>query len=207
MTLNVSALDKDYAKVITEADAKMNELNALACGVGLGKNALKTCDFSVDSEYRSVRNESGEYRQEFVGYRCRHSLKVEFGFDTTLLGNVLSAFAASNAKPELGVEFALADESSFVRLALAAAVDDAKMRARAIAEAAGVKLDGITSVENCNRGNDFRSNTNVNFESARRRAFRKVRFCRARKRRNHGNGCRDVRSKVIGGGIKVREVA
>lgn len=165
VTLNVSALDKDYAKVITEADAKLYELNALACGVGLGKNALKTCDFSVASEYRSVRNESGEYRQEFIGYRCRHSLKVEFGFDTTLLGNVLSAFAASNAKPELGVEFALADESGFVRLALAAAVDDAKMRASAIAEAAGVKLDGITSVENCNRGNDFRSNTNVNFES------------------------------------------
>ena len=58
VTLNVSALDKDYAKVITEADAKMNELNALACGVGLGKNALKTCDFSVASEYRSVRNET-----------------------------------------------------------------------------------------------------------------------------------------------------
>ena len=35
VTLNVSALDKDYANVITEADAKLYELNALACGVGL----------------------------------------------------------------------------------------------------------------------------------------------------------------------------
>lgn len=165
VTLNVSVLDRDYGKAMDEADERLAELRVLAASAGLEKDALKTCDFSVASEYKSVRNDSGEYRQEFVGYRCRHALKAEFGFDTALLGKVLSAFAGSKAKPELGVEFALRDERAFAGEALASAVADAKFRANAIAAAAGLMLGEIVSIENRGNGGGFRSNTNVNFEA------------------------------------------
>lgn len=165
VTLNVSVLDRDYGKAMDEADERLTELRGLAASAGLDKDALKTCDFTVASEYKSVRNDSGEYRQEFVGYRCRHALKAEFGFDTALLGKVLSAFAGSKAKPELGVEFALRDERAFAGEALASAVADARFRASAIATAAGLTLGEIVSIENRGNNGDFRSNTNVNFET------------------------------------------
>lgn len=165
VTLNVSALDRDYGKAMDEADERLTELRGLAASAGLDKDAMKTCDFTVASEYKSVRNDSGEYRQEFVGYRCRHALKAEFGFDTALLGKVLSAFAGSKSKPELGVEFALRDERAFAGEALASAVADAGFRASAIATAAGLTLGEIVSIENHGNNGDFRSNTNVNFET------------------------------------------
>lgn len=165
VTLNVSVLDRDYGKVMDKADEMLRELRVSATAAGLQKDALKTCDFSVASEYRSVRNDSGEYRQEFVGYRCRHALKAEFGFDTALLGKVLSAFAGSKAKPELGVEFGLRDERAFAGEALASAVADAKFRAGAIAAAAGLTLGEIVNIENRVDGGGFRSDTNVNFET------------------------------------------
>ncbi len=165
VTLNVSVLDRDYGKVMDKADEMLRELRVSATSAGLQKDVLKTCDFSVASEYRSVRNDSGEYRQEFVGYRCRHALKAEFGFDTALLGKVLSAFAGSKAKPELGVEFGLRDERAFAGEALASAVADAKFRAGAIAAAAGLTLGEIVNIENRVDGGGFRSDTNVNFET------------------------------------------
>ena len=66
VTLNASALDPDYGKAMDEADKYLAELRGLAAAAGLEKDALKTCDFSVVSEYKSVRNDGGEYRQKFV---------------------------------------------------------------------------------------------------------------------------------------------
>lgn len=165
VTLGLSALDPDYGAAMDKADENLAELRGLATAAGLAKDALKTCDFSVTSEYNSVKGDNGEYRREFVGYRCRHGLKAEFGFDTALLGKVLSEFAKSKAAPQLGVEFALRDERAFAGEALASAVADARFRANAIATAAGLTLGDVLSIENRGNNGGFRSNTNVNFET------------------------------------------
>lgn len=109
--------------------------------LGLDDEALTTASYHLQPEY----DYAGE-RRELVGYRAVHVLTVEADVDQA--GAVIDAAVAAGAVRVHGVQFTLTDETrqSAREQALGDAMGHAAADAGAVADAAGLSLDGVRSV-------------------------------------------------------------
>jgi uncharacterized protein YggE len=147
VTLTLKSLDKQYEKAMAESAARKEKLNAALAAVGFDPRDVKTADFSVSSEYEGVHDKNGNYKNVFVGYACRHTLKLEFPFENRRLSAVLGAVAGCLSDPELNVQFTVKDKESAGEALLRDAAENAKRRAAVLAEASGVELGQLMDVD------------------------------------------------------------
>ena len=91
--------------------------------------------------------ENGAYRQRLVGYRYRHTMKVEFDSDNDRLGKVLYALANSELQPEFNISYTVKDREAAKNELLGKAVADAKEKAAVLTQAAGVILKDIQTID------------------------------------------------------------
>ena len=145
--MNLSALDPDYGCAAEIMDEKTAALTAAAEAAGFPKKELKTASFNVNTEYRGVHDpKTGEYRQEFAGYRVFHGLTLGFPLDLCKLGELLGGFSDSGADPELSIRFTVADPEAVRREALEKAAANARKKAELLAAASGVKLGELLTI-------------------------------------------------------------
>ena len=138
---------KDYDKAIREASEKSEELQKAFKGCGFQPEDLKTVNFSVDAEYTGYSDKNGNWKQRFVGYRFNQTLKIEFPLDNELLGRILYALAKSGVKSEFRIQYTVRDVEACRNELLGNAVRDAKEKANVLAEASGVKLGMVMTVD------------------------------------------------------------
>lgn len=147
VTMNLSALDPDYGRAAEIMDEKTAALTAAAEAAGFPKKELKTASFNVNTEYRGVHDpKTGEYRQEFAGYRVFHGLTLGFPLDLAKLGELLGGFSDSGADPELSIRFTVSDPEAVRREALEKAAANAREKAELLAAASGVKLGELLTI-------------------------------------------------------------
>ena len=137
---------EEYAKALEKASEERQALQGVVRGFGFADGDLKTLSFNVDPEYEGYE-ENGIYKQKFKGYRYYHQLKLEFPSDNERLGKVLYALAKSGLRPEFHIGFFAGDPESVRNALLADAMKDAKEKALALTEAAGVSLGDIRSID------------------------------------------------------------
>lgn len=65
----------------------------------------KTTRFNVSTNYESIRDRDGNYRQVSAGYQCSQGFRLAFPLDMKRLGQVLSTIAGSGTQPELHIAF------------------------------------------------------------------------------------------------------
>ena len=148
LTMNLSALEPDYGRASEEMDRKTSALTAAAEAAGFEKKELKTTAFNVNAEYRGVHDpETGEYRQEFAGYRVFHGLSLGFPLDLVRLGELLGGISDSGANPELSIRFTVSDPEAVRREALERAAVNAREKAELLAAASGVKLGELLTIQ------------------------------------------------------------
>lgn len=148
VTMNLSALEPDYGRAEEEMDRKTAALTAVAEAAGFPKKELMTTAFNVNTEYRGVHDpKTGEYRQEFAGYRVFHGLILEFELDLAKLGKLLGGFSDSGADPELSIRFTVSDPEAVRREALERAASNAREKAELLAAASGVKLGELLTIQ------------------------------------------------------------
>ncbi len=116
-------------------------VRAALADIGIEDDAVETAYFRIDPMYDHTRES-----RELVGYRAVHALTVESEVDAA--GAVIDAAVGAGASRVEGVQFTLTDETrqSAREQALARAMTAAAGDAGAIAEAAGLTLDGVRSV-------------------------------------------------------------
>jgi uncharacterized protein YggE len=131
----------EYATAIARAAVQVEGLRASLEAQGVRAAALKTTGFAVDTEYDRDSEE-----RTLVGYMASHSLRLELSRDADA-GAVLDTVAEAAPGVELRVSFEIVDRRGFRQRLLAAAVEDARRNAETIAEAAGVRLGSIASIE------------------------------------------------------------
>ena len=136
----------EYAQALEKAAEERQTLQAVVREFGFGENDLKTLNFNVDPEYEGYQ-EDNIYKQRFKGYRYYHDLKLEFPSDNERLGKVLFALAKSGLTPEFHIGFFVSDPESVRNALLGDAVADAKAKAEVLAEAAGVTLGDVQSID------------------------------------------------------------
>ena len=147
LMLTLSDVKKDYDKALKEASAKSAELQKAFCGCGFSKEDLKTVNFSVDAEYTGYSDKDGNWKQRFVGYRFNQMLKIEFPLDNDKLGQILYALAKSGVKSEFRIQYTVSNPEACRNELLGKAVSDAKEKAAVLAEASGVKLGAIQTID------------------------------------------------------------
>ena len=135
-----------YQKALEDSAKNTALLRGILTEQGFGPEDLKTVDFSVDPEYEGYQVK-GVYKQRLAGYRYRHEMKIEFASDTARLGRILTALSGCPANPELSIAYAVRDPEKAKNELLSRAVRDAREKARVLAEAAGLTLGEILTVD------------------------------------------------------------
>lgn len=147
ISVTLESDDLDYDKALETATAAVDSMTLALVSVGFDKSDLKTSDYSVRTEYKSVRDENGNYSQEFDGYVCRYLLKLGLELDTEKLGKALGALTSVEPKPEISISFTVKDPSAVSERLLRSAAENARAKAQILCEASGVKLGGLVSVD------------------------------------------------------------
>lgn len=164
VSIRLETENKEYDKTMELASEKINILNKSLQEIGFEKNAVKTTNFNVRTNYENVKTENGNYKNVFCGYVCTHNLKIEFDFDINRLSKVLSAISECLAKPEFSISFTVKDSTVISAELLKSASQNAKEKAEILCGASDVKLGELVSIDyNWGEINVY-SNTNYNIE-------------------------------------------
>lgn len=109
-----------------------------------GKNvAVKTLRYSITPRYRYPKDGG---QREKDGFTATNVVRVETGA-LDQVGNIIDAATASGANRVEQLQFSLRDEEATRAEALRAATRSARSKAQAIAEALGLKVGDVISVD------------------------------------------------------------
>lgn len=146
ITVTLTGVYKEYAEALKRSSEDTEKIKDILSGFGFKWTDLKTLNFNVDTEYEGY-TENGVYKQRLIGYRYRHTMKVEFTSDNDRLGKVLYALANSDLDPEFNISYTVKDQESAKNELLGKAVADAKEKAAVLTQAAGVELKDIQTID------------------------------------------------------------
>jgi uncharacterized protein YggE len=115
----------------------MHRVIAAVRSAGVAKGDVKTQDVSVSPSY--------EDEGRINGYSARNSVLVTIR-DLSKAGAVLDAASNAGANEVYGPTLSRSDEDALQARALRDAVSNARMKAEALADAAGVSLGRVTAI-------------------------------------------------------------
>ena len=147
LLLTLENKGEEYAETARQATEYVEELKQCFEELGFERADLKTRSYSIGTEYEHYQVNEGEWKQRFVGYISRHSLKIEFDADNNRLGQILYALAHTSVKPEFRIEYTVKDKEGAKKLLLSKAVADSKEKAQVLVTAAGVKLGDVATID------------------------------------------------------------
>lgn len=151
LRLSMETAEYEYDAAMKAAAEKIDFLNKALEAAGFEKKSAKTADFRVRADYDRLNDGKGNYTSVFMGYKCRHELKIEFDFDTKRLAKALSEISKCIAKPEISIDFTVKDSSAVSGELLKAAVKNAREKAEILCATSGAKLGELLSID-YNRG-------------------------------------------------------
>lgn len=147
LRLSMETAEYEYDAAMKTAAEKIDFLNKVLEAAGFEKKSAKTADFRVRADYDRRNDGKGNYTSVFMGYKCRHELKIEFDFDTKRLAKALSEISKCIAKPEISIDFTVKDSSAVSGELLKAAVKNAREKAEILCAASGAKLGELLSID------------------------------------------------------------
>lgn len=147
LRLSMETAEYEYDAAMKAAAEKIDFLNKALEAAEFEKKSAKTADFRVRADYDRLNDGKGNYTSVFMGYKCRHELKIEFDFDTKRLAKALSEISKCIAKPEISIDFTVKDSSAVGGELLKAAVKNAREKAEILCAASGAKLGELLSID------------------------------------------------------------
>ena len=147
------APDRAWVEIRAESRAKdpkeAQRLNVYAMGpvmdklkaMALGDQAIRTLSYDLQPEYDYANG-----RQTLRGYVARNAIEVRVD-DIAKVGDVLGTAVGAGATSVGGLRFDLKDRAAAEREALGLAVRDARARAEALANGAGLRIDRVVRIE------------------------------------------------------------
>ena len=146
ITMSMEGIHPEYGEALRRSSEDTESLKDLLCTFGFERSDLKTLSFNVETEYESYQYKD-TYKTRFAGYKYNHRLKVEFASDNVRLGKILYALANCKVKPEFRLSYTVRDPEAAKNELLGKAVTDAKEKAAVLANAAGVMLKEIQTID------------------------------------------------------------
>jgi uncharacterized protein len=141
LSIQVSQEGKDLDPILTQVRKQMNKVLDVLKEQGIADKDVQTEFFQVHPKYEQDRRGNAQR----AGFVVANSLSVKVR-DLKKTGKVFSAVLNAGATHVDGPNFELDNPQVAERGALAAAARDAQAKARAVAEAAGVQLGAILTI-------------------------------------------------------------
>ena len=146
LTISLEGTYPEYSEALRHSSLDTEQLKDILSAFDFKRSDLKTLNFNVETEYESYKV-NGSYKQRFIGYKFHHMMKVEFPSDNVRLGKVLYALTNCPVRPEFQLSYTVSDPEAAKNELLGKAVTDAKEKATVLAQAAGVALKDIQSID------------------------------------------------------------
>lgn len=137
----LEGLRSTYGEAVEAAADVVESLKRSVEAVGFDPTIVRTRSLSVDSSYKYVNGES-----IFEGYRYSHRIGISIPRCEEKLDLLLRALISDLNAPEFRISYLLADQTEARNEARRLAVEDARRKAEALAEAAGVGIGTIVSL-------------------------------------------------------------
>lgn len=147
LRLNLEETQPDYESALKMSAEFTEMLKDIFENLGFERSSLKTLYFNVDTVYENYQDRNKSWKRRFEGYKFMHRMKIEFQADNVLLGKVLYALAHCPAKPEFSIEYSVSDVEKCKNELLGKAIEDSKIKAKVLTEAAGVNLENILTID------------------------------------------------------------
>jgi uncharacterized protein YggE len=142
--LGVEAQEETAAAAQQRVNRAGNAIHEALRSAGVTPEAIQTTGLTLSPVYSHPGQRGGESR--LTGYRARNVVLIRL-HDVERVGPVLDAGLAAGANRVDGIDFSLEDDAELRRQALTQAVGVARAKAAAIAEAMGVSLAAVHSVQ------------------------------------------------------------
>jgi len=136
-TIGVQSEGATAREALAANSEKMDRVLTALKSAGVDKSDIKTQDVSVSPSY------ADEGRTD--GYMARNSVSVKID-DLSKAGAVLDAASNAGANEVYGPSLTRSNQDSLQAKALRDAVGDARKKAEALADAAGVRLGTVTAI-------------------------------------------------------------
>ncbi len=146
VSLFLESVDENYEKAMVKAEKGTSEIIEAITEVGFNKEDIKTTNFSVRVKYESIYVDN-IYKEKFVGYQCDQGMVLSFDLDMDKLTALLGKISTLEAKPRIDVRFTVKDKDKYIKEVLIKAVEDSKAKADVLAQASGVSLDNLISID------------------------------------------------------------
>lgn len=149
LSLTLTAQNNEYSAAMKIGSQQVEMLREAIVEAGFKADALKTINFNVRAVYEKEESKDGNskrYSQVFVGFECRHDLKLTFDLDNDKLNRALDTIAASLSQPKISIAFTVKDPNALTDKILRDAAKDARRKAKALCTASGVKLGKLLDI-------------------------------------------------------------
>ena len=147
LLLSVEGTEPEYEQALARSASQTKSIRTGLRELGFAAEDLKTVSFQVDTKYEGYQDETGKWKQQFLGYQFSHSMKLEFPIDSERLGRILAALVQSQAAPEFHIQYTVKEAEEVKKELLKRAVADSREKAEVMAEAAGVALGELLSMD------------------------------------------------------------
>lgn len=137
ISVGVMTEKKTVAEAQKENTTKMNAIIAKIKEFGVAAEDIKTTNYSIYPQYDWVNN-----RQVERGFQVSQNVDVKVR-DLAKIGDVLAAVGEKGANQVGGVTFTIDDPEDLRQQARLKGLEAAKLKAQALADAAGVKLGKV----------------------------------------------------------------
>lgn len=138
-----SGLFASYDEAVGASSGILSSIRREVVAAGFDAADLKTVRVSVNPEYTYDK----DGKSSFSGYRFNHDISITEDSDGETVGRVLGALVRCDGAPEFRLEYTVRDRSGPMAEARADAVADARCKAEQLADAAGVRLGEIVTIE------------------------------------------------------------
>ncbi len=150
VTLGVVAQGKDAKETQNIAVDKINKITAFVKSLGIAKEDITTTQASINPRYNY---ESGQ--SKITGFDSNQNVTVKVrGVDknSDVVGKLMSGAVDNGANQVYGSQFTIDDPDALQQEARKAAIVKAKQKAEELAQAAGIKLGKVVSVQDSSGG-------------------------------------------------------
>jgi hypothetical protein len=142
ISIGVQTEAEDAAEAVAENNSQAQAVQDALAGFDIAAEDIRTTNFSIYP--RQDYGPDGEIRS--ITYVVNNTVFVTVR-DLDQIGEILGAVVAAGANNINSIQFDVADREGTNQEALKAAVENARERAQALAEAAGVELGAVQTIE------------------------------------------------------------
>jgi hypothetical protein len=154
VTTGVTSQAAEASAALSSNSADLARAIAAIRAAGVAEKDIATSGFSIDPVYEQTDNQPSDRPPAIVGYRVENQVRVTIR-DIAKSGDLLDAVVAAGANRVSGIAFDISDRKSAADQAIRAAIADARAKAELMADAAGLRLVRILTLnadENGGRG-------------------------------------------------------